>query len=275
MRAHLYRTLQSITGALVTGATVTVFDPGTTTPISQTLYADATSSTTLSNPFQATSGLIDFYLTNPQDVDLRIVYGAASLLAERQPVLPPASTFFAAASPVTLTNAPSPGYVLVGADSAHATWVDAGTLVTGTMNTPMPIPSTPTVYIRNGLGFVHWDGLDNIGNPMPVGFSYAVLSEVGDSPRDLVAFLHAGALIPDVTAGTSLRLVAVNQAGIAGPPSTLASYLPPTAVVSNGLPRNTVGAAGAAAALPSAPVHYLPIIGSDGVSYQIPLYATG
>lgn len=272
MRAHLYRVLQSLTGSLVTGATVTVFEPGTTTLIAQTIYADATSTKTISNPFQSANGLVDFYLANAQDVDLQIVYGAAALLAERQPVLPSASALFASAAPLTLTNTPNAGWVLAAMDSTHATWVDPSTLVTGTMNTAMPTPSTPVVSTHSGLSFVSWNGLDNTGASMPVGFAYAVLSEVGDTPQDLAVFLRAGAFVLPVAGGASLQLVAVNQAGVVGPPSQLVTYPSPTVLVSAGNVQATVGAAGTAAHLPSAPSAYQPIVGSDGVTYVVAVY---
>ena len=66
-RAHLYRTVQALGGSLVSGASVTVCEPGTTTPIAQVLHDSEAGAGTLSNPFLATGGIIDFYLDNAQD----------------------------------------------------------------------------------------------------------------------------------------------------------------------------------------------------------------
>lgn len=74
---------------VVTSPVVTVYEPGTTTPIAQTLYADSTTSTTKTNPFTGTTdGLIEFWLDLPQDVNLSISgapagFGVASLALER------------------------------------------------------------------------------------------------------------------------------------------------------------------------------------------------
>src|SRR5258708_7444311 len=60
------------TGAALLSATVNVYTPGTVTPIPATIYDK--NNNILSNPLtsDATTGLIDFYLTVPQEVDLTI-----------------------------------------------------------------------------------------------------------------------------------------------------------------------------------------------------------
>jgi hypothetical protein len=79
MRAHYSAPIQSVAGALQTGATVSVFVNGSTangtqlgTLIPGTLYADGSSGTTLTNPFIAVGGTISFYLAYPIRVDLGI-----------------------------------------------------------------------------------------------------------------------------------------------------------------------------------------------------------
>src|SRR5258708_1195135 len=58
------------TGAALLSATINVYTPGTVTPIPVTMYDK--SSNILSNPLtsDAATGLIDFYLNVPQEVDL-------------------------------------------------------------------------------------------------------------------------------------------------------------------------------------------------------------
>lgn len=58
------------TGAVLLSATINVYTPGTVTPISATIYDK--NGGTLSNPLtsDASTGLIDFYLTVAQEVDL-------------------------------------------------------------------------------------------------------------------------------------------------------------------------------------------------------------
>ena len=45
------------------GASVNVYLPGTTTPIPDTIFADATSAATLANPFTVTSTKVSFFLS--------------------------------------------------------------------------------------------------------------------------------------------------------------------------------------------------------------------
>lgn len=62
---------QNADGAFVPAGnpTVTLYEPGTTTPITQTIYAAATGGTTLSNPFVGdANGNAEWYLAKPQRV---------------------------------------------------------------------------------------------------------------------------------------------------------------------------------------------------------------
>src|SRR6266851_9237993 len=60
------------TGAVLLSATVNVYTPGTVTPIPATIYDKL--GNVLSNPLTSdpSTGLIDFYLTVAQEVDLSI-----------------------------------------------------------------------------------------------------------------------------------------------------------------------------------------------------------
>lgn len=100
-RAHLYRTVQSLGGNLVTGASVQVCEAGTTTPIAQTMYTDENSQTVLGNPINASTGLVDLYLNQAQDVALVITYGSSTLTVDYQSVLPPANEVV---SVITITD---------------------------------------------------------------------------------------------------------------------------------------------------------------------------
>lgn len=77
MRAHLLRPLQDAAGNLVTDAIVRVLMPGTTTLIVDTLYVDDSSGLTLSNPWETTSGSVNFYLQTPQRVRIGVTVGTA------------------------------------------------------------------------------------------------------------------------------------------------------------------------------------------------------
>jgi len=80
MARHHFRELaltkEPATGYLlpVANPTVTVYEPGTTTPLAQTLYAERTGGTTRSNPFSGGSdGTVDFWLDTDQDVSIHAV----------------------------------------------------------------------------------------------------------------------------------------------------------------------------------------------------------
>lgn len=75
MRAHFTRPVTDEQGDLLPNVQVTVFDPGTTTPISQVLYTSDTGSNVLTNPFVSATGVIDVYLDQPARVRFGIVQG--------------------------------------------------------------------------------------------------------------------------------------------------------------------------------------------------------
>lgn len=76
-RAHFSRPVQDASGDVQLNAVVRVLQPGTTTPITDTIYAAATGGTTRTNPFTYTDGVISFYLDTPQQVRLGVTIGAA------------------------------------------------------------------------------------------------------------------------------------------------------------------------------------------------------
>jgi hypothetical protein len=88
-RAKLYETLIDAEGDIIVGATVTVRQPGTSTPIVETIYAADTGGTTLTNPLTSTAdGSITFYLDAGRRVDLFVVAsGYANKTLSNVPVL--------------------------------------------------------------------------------------------------------------------------------------------------------------------------------------------
>lgn len=74
-RAHFADVLIGTSGtgslSLLDGATVHVYDQGTTTPISQTIYAADSGGTTIANPLTSdANGKVEFWLDTPARVDL-------------------------------------------------------------------------------------------------------------------------------------------------------------------------------------------------------------
>jgi len=269
-RAHLYRTVQSLGGALVVGASVTICEAGTSTPILQILYTTETGSDTRSNPFLAADGIIDVYLDDSQDVDLIITYGSSTLTAAYQNVLPPSDEIFTAGSPVTVTNGPSTNYLLAGVDPTHAVWVPPSSVIPGQLDAAMPQPSIPAIGAANGLQLILWDGLDSTGAAMPAGFDHILIAT--DDGVVLGTLLTAGGLLPQLPGPFDFTFTAFNQAGHSGAPSDLSTYQPYVPPTFSGPNQLTVGAAGPAAALPATPTTYLSVTDDDGAQWVIPAY---
>jgi hypothetical protein len=75
VRAHFTRPVTDEQGDLLPNVQVTVFEPGTTTPISQVLYSSDTGNNVVTNPFVSSTGVIDIYLDQPTRVRFGIVQG--------------------------------------------------------------------------------------------------------------------------------------------------------------------------------------------------------
>jgi hypothetical protein len=79
MRAHYRNDIAgtNVGGVLmvpVVGASVSLYEEGTTTPIAETIYAAATGGTTLSNPLTTgAAGALEFWLEAPKRLDLYVV----------------------------------------------------------------------------------------------------------------------------------------------------------------------------------------------------------
>lgn len=62
-RYHFSRPFVDSAGTLLTDATIRLYEPGTTTPITDVIYSAASGSSTRTQGWAATDGIIDFYLT--------------------------------------------------------------------------------------------------------------------------------------------------------------------------------------------------------------------
>ena len=72
---------------LLPGADVTLYEPGTTTPLAATIYAGASGVLTKTNPFTISSdALVQFYLEKPQPVKIVVTLGAQTLTMDLEPV---------------------------------------------------------------------------------------------------------------------------------------------------------------------------------------------
>jgi hypothetical protein len=79
VRAHYTRPVTDEAGNLLPNVQVTIYQPATTTPISSVVYSTDTGNNILSNPWVASSGVIDFYLDNPQRVRIGTVQGGLAV----------------------------------------------------------------------------------------------------------------------------------------------------------------------------------------------------
>lgn len=75
MRAHFTRPVTDEQGDLLPNVQVSLFEPATTTLISQVVYSTDTGSNVLSNPYVSSTGIIDVYLDQPTRVRIGIVQG--------------------------------------------------------------------------------------------------------------------------------------------------------------------------------------------------------
>jgi hypothetical protein len=88
MYAHFYRPAQDNQGNILPNVQVTLYDPGTSNLITDTVWKDNAGITALTNPFISSNGIIDFYLLNPRRLDIVLVQGTnASTTLHDQDVL--------------------------------------------------------------------------------------------------------------------------------------------------------------------------------------------
>jgi hypothetical protein len=111
MRAHFQTTVVDNQGNVLTGASVRLLNPGTTTLISQTIYGSADSGTPLANPFTSADGSVSVYCDSPLRVRFGVTVGANPeyFIEDVDLLLPPSSQALfvqntAPSSPVSYTT---------------------------------------------------------------------------------------------------------------------------------------------------------------------------
>jgi len=93
MRGHYNRAIVDSEGNLILGCTIRLIDSTTGLNITDIVYAQATGSTTKTNPFVADDGVIDFYLDAQARLRMGITRpepGSAEYYIEGVDVLAPA-----------------------------------------------------------------------------------------------------------------------------------------------------------------------------------------
>jgi hypothetical protein len=105
-RAHLNRVITDAQGNVnISPLTVSVYLPGTTTLLSAPLYVENTGVTARTNPFTISTGIVDFYLTTPQRVDLKVDDGTRATLYSNLDVLEVLPSSLQARTTATVTSA--------------------------------------------------------------------------------------------------------------------------------------------------------------------------
>lgn len=122
--AHLYRLVQDTAGNVLTGASITICDPGSSNPVSVPIYIDEQLSQSLSNPFVSADGTINLYMANQMTVAISVQYGSRSTIQDYVDVLPNAENILTSTTPLTITNDPFAGATLQVVDADTAQWVD-------------------------------------------------------------------------------------------------------------------------------------------------------
>lgn len=73
LREHFYKPVRNGEGALMVDSTVAVYRTGTTTPLTQPIYAEPTGDAVRGPAWLLEDGVVDFYVEVPEIVDLHII----------------------------------------------------------------------------------------------------------------------------------------------------------------------------------------------------------
>lgn len=122
-RAHVMRPITGETGDLLYGAQVTVREAEQSVKVAQPLYAGPTGDEQLTNPFVTASGVIDFWMDEPQRVSILVqAEGHSDILVYLDGPPPPDETA-RTDSPLLIVGEQVPGNVLMaGTTPGQAVW---------------------------------------------------------------------------------------------------------------------------------------------------------
>lgn len=124
-RAHVYRPITATDGTLLYGALVTVREATLSVPIAQVLYASASGTDQLPNPFIADRGVIDFWLEVPQRCSILAQLDGHNDVQVYLDAAPPPEETARTDAPLRIVGAAVPGKVLLsGSTAEQAVWGD-------------------------------------------------------------------------------------------------------------------------------------------------------
>lgn len=130
-RAHLFRPVTDEEGNLLYGAQVTVRREDVNAPLDQDIFAGPVSVEPMTNPFVIHGGYIDIWLDEPQRVNFLIESPPRAPISIFLDVHPPANEVLRTVYPLTITNEPYNGAILVGTSAEEASFQDAPTITPG------------------------------------------------------------------------------------------------------------------------------------------------
>lgn len=110
-RAHVYKVIQNADGSVLLGATVRVLVDGTLTVLPDTLYTSDAGVAIKTNPFVSDTGVIEFYLANPQRVQVGVTPPGGAEFFITTDAEPDARNVVVSSVPVSL-GTPVPGTYL-------------------------------------------------------------------------------------------------------------------------------------------------------------------
>lgn len=86
IRPHYHRVIRSTEGDVRVNSTISLLQPGTSTPIVETIYSAASGSGVVTAPWVSSTGVVDFYLEVPAIVDILVTPtgGTAPVLFSNQ-----------------------------------------------------------------------------------------------------------------------------------------------------------------------------------------------
>lgn len=179
-RAHVMRPITGETGDLLYGAQVTVREAGLSVKVAQQLYAGPTGDEQLTNPFVASTGVVDFWLDQAQRVSVLVQKEGHSDILVYLDAAPPPEETARTDSPLLIVGSQVPGNVLLAGDTpGQAVWG------------PVPASSgvTPQVTVIK-------EGFDLARDPAGWSFTQAATSSrdyPAEAPTDwgLTRSLHA------------------------------------------------------------------------------------
>lgn len=122
-RAHVMRPITDERGDLLYGAQVTVREAGMSVLVAQPLYAGPSGTEQLTNPFITSTGVIDFWLDEPQRVSVLVQHEGHSDILVYLDAAPPPQETARTDSPLVIVGEQVPGNVLLAGDvPGQAVW---------------------------------------------------------------------------------------------------------------------------------------------------------